>query len=301
MTEPVQGHPLMKITPELCAALAKLQADLPKIDRDREVEVETKGDKPNYSYSYATLAHVTQKIMPELAKNGLSYSAYPGMSVDGKGMCLRYFLLHESGGYIGGEFPIAGEGGIQGVGGRITYAKRYALLAVTGLAAEEDDDAARAQAEDDANAKPGTARRNPRAAEARTERAAANTAKRNQRGASPTSPAPAGAEGDQGPREVRNPDDGVSGDQQTKLIMQFKDLAERTGAGASREQRLAMVSTLLGFQVGSITELTKGQAHELISTVDSALATDDPLGVLRRVGEDVANRQAESTHAGSPE
>lgn len=295
MTEPIQGSPLMRITPELCAALARLQADLPEIERDREVEVETKDPSKAYSYSYATLASVTKKIMPKLAAQGLSYSAYPGLSLDGKGMCLRYFLLHESGGYIGGEFALAGEGGIQGQGGRITYAKRYALLAVTGLAAEEDDDAARAQAEDDANTRPGTARRSPRAAAARTERAAANTVRRNQTAAQATPPsAPETA-----PQEDAAPtvdDNTVTGPQQQKLVLQFKDLGV-----ADRTQRLRMVSSLVGFDVTSIKDLTKAQAHELIEVVDAALATPEPIDVLRRAAEDVANRQAEATHDGSPE
>jgi hypothetical protein len=295
MTEPPQGSPLMNITPELCAALAKLQADLPEIARDRKVEVETKGDKPNYSYSYATLAYITKQIMPKLGTLGLSYSAYPGTSVDGKGMCLRYFLLHLSGGFIGGEFPLSGEGGIQTLGGRITYAKRYALLAVTGLAAEEDDDAARAQAEDEAAGGGRTATRKPRpaAAAARVEQAATNTARRR---AAVTGEPPAEASAPAQAEPVHPPtvpDDPASGPQQQTLAIQFKKLNV-----PERDRRLQIVSGLMGRDVGSIKDLSAGEAHELIDLVDIALRSEQPMETLRTAAE---SRSAAATAEGTPE
>lgn len=125
--------------PNLAAALAKVQAELPELERDRTVEVRQKnGD--TYSYSYATLANLSKAALPLLAKHGLAFTALPGAGSDGK-MCVRYHLLHESGESLSGEFPISGEGGIQMIGGRITYARRYCLAAIVGVAADEDDDA----------------------------------------------------------------------------------------------------------------------------------------------------------------
>lgn len=127
------------MTPALAAALAKVQAQLPKLERDRTVTVQQKnGD--TYSYSYATLANLSETVLPLLAAHGLSFVAMPGAGTDGK-MCVRYQLLHESGESLAGEFPISGEGGIQMIGGRITYARRYCLAALVGVAADEDDEA----------------------------------------------------------------------------------------------------------------------------------------------------------------
>src|ERR1043165_9733350 len=127
-------------TPNLAAALAKVQAKLPKLERDRTVTVEPKDPKKApYSYSYRTLASLPDAILPLLADNGLSFVAMPGAGSDGK-MCIRYHLLHESGESLTGEFPISGEGGIQMIGGRITYARRYCLAAIVGVAADEDDE-----------------------------------------------------------------------------------------------------------------------------------------------------------------
>ncbi len=125
---------------QLAAALARMQAELPKLERDRTVRVEPKDPKKEpYSYSYATLANLSETILPLLAKQGLSFAALPGIGSDGK-MSLRYQLMHESGETLTGEFPISGEGGIQMIGGRITYARRYCLAAIAGVAADEDDE-----------------------------------------------------------------------------------------------------------------------------------------------------------------
>ncbi len=126
-------------TPNLAAALAKVQAELPKVERDRTVTVQQKnGD--SYSYSYVTLANLSEAILPLLAKHGLSFAAMPGAGTDGK-MCVAYHLMHESGEALSGEFPVSGDGGIQMIGGRITYARRYCLAAIVGVAADEDDEA----------------------------------------------------------------------------------------------------------------------------------------------------------------
>lgn len=127
-------------TAALATALAKVQAELPKLERDRTVTVEPKDPKkPPYSYSYVTLANLSEAILPLLAKHGLAFAAMPGAGTDGK-MCLRYHLLHDSGEALSGEFPLSGEGGIQIIGGRITYARRYCLAALVGVAADEDDE-----------------------------------------------------------------------------------------------------------------------------------------------------------------
>jgi len=134
-------HEQLLRLPKLAAALAKVQGNLPKLDRDRMVTVEPKDPKkPAYSYSYVTLSNLSDAILPLLAKHGLAFAALPGAGSDGK-MCLRYLLLHDSGETLAGEFPISGEGGIQMIGGRITYARRYVLAALSGVAADEDDEA----------------------------------------------------------------------------------------------------------------------------------------------------------------
>jgi hypothetical protein len=53
---------------------------------------------------------------------------------------LAYKLLHVSGESVAGEYPLPTGGTPQALGSAITYGRRYALCAVTGLAPEDDDD-----------------------------------------------------------------------------------------------------------------------------------------------------------------
>jgi ERF superfamily len=124
------------------AALAKLQSGLPKVVKDKTAKVPMKSGG-SYSYKYADLASVTEQILPRLAENGLAFIARPTLNEAGK-LVLAYSLVHESGEREDGEYPLTG-GSPQEIGGAITYARRYALCAATGIAADEDDDAALAE------------------------------------------------------------------------------------------------------------------------------------------------------------
>lgn len=127
MTEPSQ----------LAAALAAFQAELPRLGKGNTAQV--KSDKGNYSYKYADLATVSATALPLLGKHGLSFSAKPMLAEDGR-FVLRYILRHTSGESDGGDFPLAQAARPQEIGSLLTYARRYCLLAVTGLAPDEDDD-----------------------------------------------------------------------------------------------------------------------------------------------------------------
>jgi ERF superfamily protein len=283
MTEPLP-LPVPRGTPNLNKSLAAFQAEMPTLARDRAVTVETKGDKANYGYSYATLANVTAAAMPLLGKHGLSFTAFPGAGSDGKGMSLHYSLLHESGEERSGEFPLSAEGGIQILGGRITYVRRYCLLAVTGLAAEEDDDAVAAQ---DFDTNKGTAQRRAQPPAAPTRRPVASVpetpegGQTAQRAARPVAePPPLPGEGE----EVDQP----SKPMQTKLAMQFNDL-EVTDRG----ERLALMTDMIGRPITSIKDLTKREAHAAIDAIDKALKTDNPLTTMLEIYQRTSGATAE--------
>lgn len=113
------------------AALAAFQAELPKVSKSSQ------GNRGRY----ADLADVSSKVLPLLAKHGLSWSAAPTVTDEGL-FVLRYALRHVSGGErVGGDYPLpAANEPPQTLGSAITYAKRYALCAVTGVAPDNDDD-----------------------------------------------------------------------------------------------------------------------------------------------------------------
>lgn len=248
-------------TAALAAALAKVQAELPRLERDRTVEVETKrGD--TYSYSYVTLANLSAAILPILARHGLAFTALPGVGADGK-MCLRYHLLHDSGESLIGEFPISGEGGIQMIGGRITYARRYCLAALVGVAADEDDEG-RLAGDGDRTAQ----RARPRPALARqaaTSRAGAtpepaDTGRTRQRATRPAPP----------PLPDSRPD-AITAPQRARLMAIFGQIGID-----DRAERLDISSRIVGRHLTSANELTKAEAGRLLDALDEAARQDNP-------------------------
>jgi len=124
--------------PNLASALVAFQADIPVPTKGSEAKMGT------YSYDYASLDALTPVIFKKLTDVGLAYTAAPDLTEIGFG--LRAQLLHESGESISGFYPLGNPNNpAQTIGSAITYARRYALLALTGVAPTgEDDDGAKA-------------------------------------------------------------------------------------------------------------------------------------------------------------
>lgn len=122
----------MSETKTLAEAIVLLQTRLPRVGKGETANTGT------YSYSYAGLDSITEKLMPILGEVGLAFVAKPTLNSDGK-FVLAYKLIHVCGDKDEGEYPLP-SGTPQQVGSAITYARRYCLLAVTGLAPTGDDD-----------------------------------------------------------------------------------------------------------------------------------------------------------------
>lgn len=97
-------------------------------------------DNPFFKSKYAPLPDVLNEIRPVLAKYGLSLIQSPAVSE--KGIGVETLLLHKSGQHIAFDpyFLTPAKNDPQTAGGAITYARRYALNAILGIAGEEDDD-----------------------------------------------------------------------------------------------------------------------------------------------------------------
>ena len=121
----------------LAAALAILQTRLPHIGKDKSANI-----KPGFSYRYADLAVISKQLLPVMGELGLSFSCAPTIADEGR-LVLDYVLRHTSGESSGGLYPLPQTGTPQQIGSAITYARRYCLCAITGIAADEDDDDAR--------------------------------------------------------------------------------------------------------------------------------------------------------------
>lgn len=96
---------------------------------------------PAFKSKYADLAHVVEGVVPALNEAGVGVLQFP--SFDGDLVGVTTTLLHESGASVTGTLHLKpSKTDPQGVGSAITYARRYALLSITGSAPEDDDGAA---------------------------------------------------------------------------------------------------------------------------------------------------------------
>lgn len=93
-----------------------------------------------FKNKYATLADILNEVRPVMAKHGLSFIQIP--SGDGSMVVLTTLILHESGEWIEPDpiFMRVEKPTAQGIGSSITYARRYALSSILGVASEDDDD-----------------------------------------------------------------------------------------------------------------------------------------------------------------
>lgn len=97
---------------------------------------------PHFKSKYATLAGMRDSLTPALAKHGLA--VLQGTTEAGSGFIVTTRLIHESGQWIESAYPFA-ISKPQEMGSAYTYARRYSLAAICGIASEDDDDGNSAQ------------------------------------------------------------------------------------------------------------------------------------------------------------
>lgn len=115
---------------ELAAALAKAQGELTNPVKDKK--------NPHFKSSYADLAGGLDTIRPTLARHGLSVVQMT--RADGDMIFLHSRLLHASGQWMEATYPVCRLGKHQEMGSALTYARRYALFGLVGVAGDDDDD-----------------------------------------------------------------------------------------------------------------------------------------------------------------
>lgn len=121
----------------IVAAFVAAQADLTNPTKDKTANI-----KPGFSYRYADLATILDHVRPVLAKHGLAITQDVGATPEGR-LALHTTILHAASGDRLVFGPLVGDMGRdwQMTGGAITYARRYALCAALGIAADDDTDA----------------------------------------------------------------------------------------------------------------------------------------------------------------
>lgn len=121
---------------KLVQALAKAQAAMKNAALNKE--------NPHFRSKYADLATIRDAVVPFLAKEGIA--CVQTIERGETGYIVKTSLLHGTA-RLDSECPImvAQNAGAQQFGSALTYARRYSLAAIAGIAAEEDDDGNSAQ------------------------------------------------------------------------------------------------------------------------------------------------------------
>lgn len=95
---------------------------------------------PHFNSTYADFTSIVESVKNSLSGNGLSFVQLPVTGPDGA-IWLRTVLMHSSGEWISGDYPIKPERmGPQSLASAITYARRNSIASVLGIPAEDDDD-----------------------------------------------------------------------------------------------------------------------------------------------------------------
>jgi hypothetical protein len=235
-------------------ALLILQADPPVLAKTKS------GQVGNQKTKYADLVEVNKVVLSRLNGLGITWVCLPTLLPDtasGPGkFVLRYSLLHvASGEHKTGDWPL-GAGEPQKMGSAVTYARRYALLAVTGIAAEdEDDDGDAASGRQYAQRAAQQQRRQRPAADPEGGGATAQRAPQRPRSGRPPLPG-----------ENVDPAGPIGQDQRKHMFALWRELGY--DGDENRETRLAITAKILGLpELESSSDLTRADGSRLIDAL----------------------------------
>ena len=123
---------------EIAAALSVAQAEINPAEKN--------ATNPHLKNKYANISAIYDAVREVLPRHGLCV-VQTMLPTDGTRAHVRTTLAHKSGQWFASEcvMPLDRQGGAQGMGSAITYARRYSLSAILGVVADEDDDGNGAQ------------------------------------------------------------------------------------------------------------------------------------------------------------
>lgn len=123
----------------LYAALAKAQGEFKPIEKNREVQIQTRQGGA-YKFRYADLEEILSKTRPALAANGLALIQL--METTEAGPRLQCVLTHSLGHQLVSAhlMPKNADADPKAFGALITYHRRYLASAMLGVAADDDLD-----------------------------------------------------------------------------------------------------------------------------------------------------------------
>lgn len=115
---------------ELAAALVAAHAEISGVAKSAA--------NPFFKSKYAPLDAVVESVKPPLLKHGIVI--VQGVQEAEDGVAIETMLLHKSGQWLSSTLRLpASKQDAQGYGSAITYGRRYGLMAICGVPAEDDD------------------------------------------------------------------------------------------------------------------------------------------------------------------
>lgn len=121
------------MTPEAITAFVSAQAEMGPARKE--------ANNPHFKTKYADLGNVQEACFPALNKHG--FAVLQPCGADATGEYVETIFAHSSGGMFSARVYLhVSKNDMQGVGSAITYARRYGLMGLAGIAPEDDDGAA---------------------------------------------------------------------------------------------------------------------------------------------------------------
>lgn len=122
-------------------AFAKMQPELPEVERAATAKVQHRDNKGSHSYKYARFGDILAAIKPVLHKHGFGLSHRVNTE---KGITVQAVLWHEGGHSESTTISLGADksgskNDAQAVGSSIEYARRYSTNALLGIATKDAD------------------------------------------------------------------------------------------------------------------------------------------------------------------
>lgn len=114
-----------------CAAFVEAQSEFEPIPFDKE--------NPHFKAKYASLSAVLKATLPALNRHGIALTSRT--KIEGERIVVKTCLVFRGLPFVCATWPVGAVGTPpQQLGSALTYARRYSIQSVLGVAAEDDDD-----------------------------------------------------------------------------------------------------------------------------------------------------------------
>src|ERR1700689_5846862 len=129
----------------IAGALAKAQGELANPEKSLTATIRSSNPRESdRTFRYAALSTGLDIVRKALGRHEIAIVQHTAIDVEAGGIRLTPVLAHSSGEWLSSEWPVCAlseTAAPRRMGAALTYARRYALFALVGIAGEDDLDA----------------------------------------------------------------------------------------------------------------------------------------------------------------